>query len=473
MDFDSARRRFLYGSLTGVGGLAFLNLLSRDLRGATLEHPLTPKQPHHEPKAKACIFLTMLGGVSQMDTFDPKPSLEKFDNTVMDWSKEKNTDQPNLFAKPRLILRSNFPFKKHGQCGMDVSSLFPHVATCVDDLAFVRSVQTENGNHPAAVFLMNTGVVIPGKPSLGAWLTYGLGTENQNLPAFVVLPDFRSLPFSGSQQWGPGFLPASYQGTVLRWKGDPILDLKPPAGVTPEMQKADMDLLREYNQEFGTKHPSNPDLQGRIESYELAYRMQSEVPTVLDLAGESQETLEMYGLNDPVTESFGKRCLMARKLVEKGVRFVQLYTPSQSWDGHTDIIKNHTKNAAETDKPIAALIKDLKRRGMLDSTLVAWMGEFGRTPDNPADLRDKAGRDHNTRAMTMWFAGGGTKGGSLVGATDDLGFKAVTDIYRMRDVHATIMHLMGLNDMRLTFYSAGRNQRLTDTGGTVIKQVLA
>jgi hypothetical protein len=474
MDFDHARRRFLYESLTGVGGLALLDLMSGELRGAPrIENPLAPKPPHHTPKAKSCIFLTMLGGVSQMDTFDPKPTLERFDNTVMDWSKEKNTDQPNLFAKPRLILKSTFPFKKYGQSGMDVSSLFPNVAGCVDDLAFVRSIQTENGNHPAAVFLMNTGVVIPGKPSLGAWVTYGLGTENQNLPAFVVLPDFRSLPFSGSQQWGPGFLPASYQGTVLRWKGDPILNLKPPENVTPDVQKNDMELLRAYNQEFLSKHPANPDLQGRIESYELAYRMQAEVPGVLDLAGESQDTLEMYGMNDPVTESFGKRCLMARKLVEKGVRFVQLYTPSQSWDGHTEIIKNHTKNAAETDKPIAALIKDLKRRGLLDSTLLVWMGEFGRTPDNPADLRDKAGRDHNTRAMTIWFAGGGTKPGTLVGETDDLGFKAVTDIYRMRDVHATIMHLMGLNDMRLTFYSAGRNQRLTDTGGTVIKQVLA
>jgi hypothetical protein len=474
MDFDLARRRFLYQSLTGVGGLALMDLASRDLRAApSINNPLAPKQPHHPPKAKSCIFLTMLGGVSQMDTFDPKPALEKFDNTVMDWSKEKNTDQPNLFAKPRLILRSTFPFKKYGQCGMDVSSLFPNMATCVDDLAFVRSIQTENGNHPAAVFLMNTGIVIPGKPSMGAWVTYGLGSENQNLPAFVVLPDFRSLPFSGSQQWGPGFLPASNQGTVLRWKGDPILDLKPPADVTPDAQSSEMELLRAYNQEFSAKHPSNPDLQGRIDSYELAYRMQAEVPGVLDLKGESQQTLEMYGLNDPVTESFGKRCLMARKLVEKGVRFVQLYTPSQSWDGHTEIIKNHTKNAAETDKPMAALVKDLKQRGLLDSTLLVWMGEFGRTPDNPADLRAKAGRDHNTRAMTIWFAGGGVKAGSLVGATDDLGFKAVEDIYRMRDVHATVLHLMGLNDMRLTYYSAGRNQRLTDTGGRVIKQVIA
>ncbi|WP_202901646.1 DUF1501 domain-containing protein [Bryobacter aggregatus] len=469
MHSELERRRFLYQSLTGVGGIALMDLLQRQANAT----PLISQKPHHAAKAKSCIFLSMLGGVSQMDSFDPKPALEKFDNTVMDWSKEKNTDQPNLFAKPRLILRSSFPFRKYGQSGRDVSSLFPHVAECVDDLAFVRSIQTENGNHPAAVFLMNTGVVIPGKPSVGAWTTYGLGTENQNLPAFVVLPDFRALPFSGSQQWGPGFLPASYQGTVLRWKGDPILNLKPPAEVKAEAQEAEMKLLRAFNQEFSESHGTNPDLQGRIDSYELAYRMQTEVPGALDIAGESQETLEMYGLNDPVTESFGKRCLMARKLVEKGVRFVQLYTPSQSWDGHTEIVKNHTKNAGETDKPIAALIKDLKRRGLLDSTLLVWMGEFGRTPDNPAEMRDKAGRDHNTRAMTIWLAGGGVKAGTLVGATDDLGFKAVENIYRMRDVHATVLHLMGLNDMRLTYYSAGRNQRLTDTGGTLIKEVIA
>jgi hypothetical protein len=472
MGTKSSRRRFLYGSLTGAGAIALAELMQRDALAATAG-PLSPKPPHFPPKAKSCIFLSMLGGVSQADTFDPKPALEKFDNTVMDWSKEKNTDQPNLFAKPRLILRSPFAFKKYGKCGMDVSSLFPHVAECVDDMAFVRSVQTENGNHPAAVFLMNTGFVIPGRPSAGAWVTYGLGTENQNLPAFVVLPDFRSLPFSGSQQWGSGFLPASYQGTVLRWKGDPIYDLAPPASVSSQDQAKEMELLRSYNREFSEKHFSNPELQSRIDSYELAYRMQSEVPGTLDISKETEETRAMYGLNDPVTESFGKRCLMARKLVEKGVRFVQLYTPSQSWDGHTGIQKNHEKNARETDQPIAALIQDLKRRGLLDSTLLVWMGEFGRTPDNPADMRDNPGRDHNTRAMTMWFAGAGVKSGSVTGATDDLGFKAVQDVYRMRDVHATVLHLMGLSDVKLTYYSGGRNMRLTDTGGTVIRQILA
>jgi hypothetical protein len=467
-----SRRTFLYQSLTGLGGVALAELLGQNVASAH-SNPLQPKPPHHSPKAKACIFLTMLGGVSQMDTFDPKPALDRFDNTVMDWSKEKNTDQPNLFANPRLILKSPFRFEKHGKCGMDVSELLPHTATCVDDLTFVRSVQAENGNHPAAVFLMNTGSVIPGKPSMGAWVTYGLGSENQNLPAFVVLPDFRSLPFSGSQQWGSAFLPAAYQGTVLRWKGEAISDLSTPSGITAELRARQMELMRTLNADHLQRHPGNRELEGRIDAYELAYRMQAEVPGVISIDGENESTRELYGINDPVTESFGKRCLMARRLVEKGVRFVQLYTPSQSWDSHTDLLKGHTKNAKETDKPIAALIKDLKQRGLLDSTLVVWMGEFGRTPDNPAEMRDKPGRDHNTRAMTMWFAGGGTKPGTAIGATDDLGFKAVQNIYRMRDVHATVLHLMGLNDMRLTYYSGGRNMRLTDTGGVVIREALA
>ena len=469
MPFDEARRRFLYNSLVGVGGLALMD----SLNAATSGNPLAPRPPHHTAKAKSCIFLTMLGGVSQMDTFDPKPALDKFDNTVLDWSKERLTDQVSLFAKPRLVLKSPWKFAKHGQCGQPVSELLPHLATCVDDLAIVRSIVTENGNHPAATFLMNTGHVLPGRPSVGAWVTYGLGTENQNLPGFVVLPDFRSIPFSGTQQWGPGFLPASYQGTMMQWKGDPVNDLKPPADVTDDDMKAQMELLRTYNQAYVEKNFTNPDLQGRIDAYELAYRMQSEVPGVLNLAKESQATREMYGIDNEDTRSFGTRCLMARQMVEKGVRFVQLYTPSQSWDSHTNLLERHAKNAKEVDQPIAALIKDLKQRGLFDSTLIVWMGEFGRTPDNPAEMRDKAGRDHNTKAMTMFFAGGGIKPGVSVGETDELGWKAVQNIYRMRDVHATILQLMGLNDLRLTHYHAGRNMRLTDTGGVVIKEVIA
>lgn len=467
-----SRRRFMYQSLTGIGGVALADLLSRDLTAAPrIEGLLAPKPPHHKAPAKACIFLSMLGGVSQVDTFDPKPDLSKFDGTPMDWTKEKKTDQPGLFAKPRHIVGSPFKFSKHGQCGMDVSELFPHTAACVDDMAFVRSLQASNGNHPAAVFQMNTGFVIPGSPSIGAWLTYGLGTENQNLPAYVALPDFRSIPFSGSQQWGSGFLPATYQGTVLRWKGEVIRDLQSPSGMTGEALTAQRELLRGFNQEYLSQHPGNDELQARIDAYELAYRMQVEVPNVLDIDSEPEPVKQMYGLTDTVTESFGKRCLMARKLVEHGVRYVQLYTPSQSWDAHIDVRKNHIKNAQETDKPIAALLKDLKQRGLLDSTLVVWMGEFGRTPDTPADQKTK-GRDHNPQAMTIWMAGGGVKGGSRVGATNELGFKAVEDIYHIRDVHATILHLMGLNDMRLTYYHAGRNRRLTDTGGKLISQIL-
>jgi hypothetical protein len=470
---EDTRRRFLYNSLTGAGGLALLDLLARDAQGAARDgNPLAPRNPHHAPRAKSCIFLSMLGGVSQMDSFDPKPALEKFDNTVMDWSKEKVTDQVSLFAKPRLILKSPWTFKKYGQCGMDVSELFPHLAGCVDDLAFVRSIQTENGNHPAAVFLMNTGSVIPGHASLGAWVSYGLGNENQNLPSFVVLPDFRSITFSGSQQWGSGYLPASYQGTMLRWSGEAIRDLSPAEPVPEQVRERQIELLRSYNQMHAERHFTNPDLQGRIDAYELAFRMQVEVPGVLNMRQESEATREMYGLNQEDTRSFGTRCLMARQLVEKGVRFVQIYTPSQSWDSHTNLLQRHAKNALEVDQPIAALIKDLKQRGLFESTLIIWMGEFGRTPDNLAEQRKNAGRDHNTRAMTIFFAGGGTQGGALVGETDDLGFKAVRDIYRMRDVHATVLHLMGLNDMRLTYYHAGRNMRLTDTGGRVIEGVL-
>jgi len=474
MHLEEARRRFLYQSLVGAGGTALMHLLNADAYGAPRvdSNPLAPKQPHHTPKAKACIFLTMLGGVSQMDTFDPKPALDKFDNTVMDWTKEKLTDQVSLFAKPRLVLRSHWKFSKYGQCGRDVSELLPHLATCVDDLALVKSVVTENGNHPAATFLMNTGFVLPGRPSVGAWTTFGLGTENQNLPGFVVLPDYRALPFSGSQQWGPGFLPASYQGTMMQWKGDPIADLRPAAKLTEEDKRQQLELLRSFNHAYLDNNFTNPDLQGRIDAYELAYRMQTEVPSVLNLEKEPESIRDMYGLTNETTRSFGTRCLMARQLVEKGVRFVQLYTPSQSWDSHTDILKGHAKNAAETDQPIAALIKDLKQRGLLDSTLIVWMGEFGRTPDCPADLRKTAGRDHNTRAMTVWFAGGGVKAGTVTGVTDDLGHKAVQDIYRMRDVHCTVLRLMGLDDMRLTYYHAGRNMRLTDTGGKVIRQVV-
>lgn len=460
-----SRRRFLYQNSIGLGGLALSQLL-----GA--ESPLLPKPPHHAAKARSCIFLTMLGGVAGQDTFDPKPALARLDGKPMDWSKQKTTDQPGLFARPRVLVQSPFAFRRHGQCGMDVSEILPHIATCVDDMAFVHSVQADNGNHPAAVFQMNTGFVVPGNPSLGAWLGFGLGTENQSLPGFVALPDFRSIPFSGAQQWGPGFLPASYQGTVMRWKGDPIRDLGAPPGLSNAEQEDRRNLLRRLNARHREMHLDHAELQARIDTYELAFRMQMEVPRTLDIAAEPAAIRSLYGLDQPVTESFGKRCLMARKLVEKGVRFVQIYTPSQSWDAHGDIRKNHLKNAQETDQPVAALLKDLKQRGLLESTLVVWMGEFGRTPDTPADQKTP-GRDHNPRCMTIWFAGGGIKRGTRVGASDDIGLNAAEKPYHLRDVHATILHCMGLNHVRLTYYHAGRNRRLTDTSGELMREVLS
>lgn len=468
------RRDFLYRSLTGVGGLALMELLALESAAATEASldPLASRVGHHEGKAKSCIFLSMLGGPGQMDTFDPKPALSKFDGTPMDWSNEEITDQPSLFAKARKIVGSPFEFKQHGHSGIWISDLLPDLWPHADDLAVVRSVQADNGNHPAAVFQMNTGFTLPGNPSVGAWVTFGLGTENRNLPAFCALPDFRSIPFSGSQQWGSGFLPASYQGTVLRWKGEVVRDLEAPPAVDPEMVAASRDLLRSYNRSYLDRHFTNPDLQARIDAYELAFRMQAEVPKVLNMDDETEQTKRMYGLYDEQARSFGTRCLMARKLVENGVRFVQLYTPSQSWDGHVDIIWNHRKNSAETSRPVGALLEDLKQRGLMDSTLVVWMGEFGRTPDTVADRKTK-GRDHNIGAMSMWFAGAGVNPGTVVGETNELGYKAVEDVYHIRDVHATILHLMGLNDMRLMYHHAGRNRRLTDTGGRVIKEVVA
>ncbi|MDE0123650.1 MAG: DUF1501 domain-containing protein [Bryobacterales bacterium] len=472
---DLPRRDFLYRSLTGVGGLALMDLLVRDLSAARTDggsDPLASRPGHHEAPAKSCIFLSMLGGPSQMDTFDPKPALTRFDGTPMDWSGEDLTDQPSLFAAARKIVGSPFEFRRHGESGIWISDLLPDLWPHADELAVVRSVQADNGNHPAAVFQMNTGFTLPGNPSVGSWVTFGLGTENRNLPAFCALPDFRSLPFSGSQQWGSGFLPATFQGTVLRWNGEAVRDLKAPDAVDPGMAAASRDLLRSYNRAFLDRHFTNPDLQARIDAYELAFRMQAEVPGVLSMDGESEATRRMYGLDDARARSFGTRCLIARKLVEHGVRFVQLYTPSQSWDGHVDIVWNHGKNSAETSRPVGALLADLKRRGLLESTLVVWMGEFGRTPDTVADRKTK-GRDHNIGAMSMWFAGAGIKAGTVVGETNDLGYKAVQDVYHVRDVHATILHLMGLNDMRLTYRHAGRNRRLTDTGGRVIREILA
>jgi len=464
---EIGRRDFLYRFGRGLGSLAFSSLLYQDgiLAGeAKLNDPLFPKTPHFQPKAKSCIFLFMSGAPSQMDTFDPKPKLAELHG--------KPIVRNYGGLEKRLYVGSPFKFAKYGQSGMEISEIFPHLARCADDIAVVRAMHTSSEAHTTATFFMNTGAAIPGSPSMGAWTVYGLGTENQNLPAFVVLPDTRSGVFGGAINWASGYLPTPYQGTLLNSIGDPIVDLHPPAVVTSQRQQRNLALLNELNEAHVDSQPRNPHLLTRMKNYELAFRMQTAVPESLDLNREPEPIREMYGLDDKVTEPMARKCLMARRLVERGVRFVQIYC--NGWDSHENIQGEHRTRGLETDKPIAALLKDLKERGLFDQTLVVWGGEFGRTADNTMDFfRTGPGRDHNKDAMVMWLAGGGIKGGTVVGKTDELGIRCVEDVYHTHDLHATMLNLMGLDQMRLTYYHSGRFKRLTDLGGKLIKEILA
>ena len=410
----------------------------------------------------------MEGGPSHIDTFDPKPMLtkqhlKKFVRT--------GEEQSAMSSGQRYFVKSPFEFIKAGKSGADICTEWEHLKNQVDDICFYRGCQVESVNHPTACYHVNTGNRFGGDPGVGAWVTYGLGSHNENLPGFVVLPR-SSYPQGGAANWSNGFLPAEFQGTPLRPEGSPILDLNPPPGVTRERQRKNLDLLGKLNQQHLEARPGRSDLEARMSSYELAYRMQTEVPGVLDLKGEKQSTLEAYGIGDSKTDAFGRKCLMARRLVEKGVRFVQAY--AGNWDSHDYIQKAHGALIRSVDKPIAALLQDLKERGLLEDTLVIWCGEFGRTPDN--GLRgggESYGRDHNAKAMAMWFAGGGTNAGHTIGATDDIGGEAVDVVHHIRDIHVTILHLLGLDDNRLTYYHAGRHKQLSQFGGTVIEELLA
>jgi hypothetical protein len=467
-----SRREFLQKAGTGFGSLALTFLLAQEAQAAAAStrdiNPLAPKLPMLPPKAKSVIFLFMYGGVSHVDTFDPKPELTTYDGLPLTGKGEIKT----FFGHPGNLMKSPFQFGRYGQSGREVSELFPHLAGCVDDLCFVRSMYCDSNNHAPALFEMNTGSIQQGYPSLGSWVTYGLGTENQDLPAFVVMTDRRGGPIGGAPNWSSGFMPATYQGTVFRASGTPILDLAPPDGITPEMQRCGLDLLGKLNEEHLRQNEGDRDLDARIAAYELAYRMQSHAPEVVDLSSETAEVQERYGINDPKTEPFGRKCLLARRLVERGVRFVQIYSGGghgdDTWDAHGDIVYNHRLHAGETDKPMAGLLTDLKRRGLLDETLVVWAGEFGRMPISQGGR----GRDHNPGAQTVWLAGGGVKPGTVVGATDEVGYKAAEKPYHIRDLHATLLHLMGLDDMRLTYLHNGRFQRLTVNGGQLIKESL-
>jgi hypothetical protein len=474
------RREFLWEAGGGFVGTALATLLAGDgffPRPAvaadatpTLDSPLAPKSPHFPARAKACIVLFMYGGVSQVDTFDPKPALTRFDGKPI----PTLDSDPVLKARaPGALLGSTRKFARHGQAGIEVSDLFPNFARCVDDVAMVRGMYADSFAHGSGLLQMNTGFVRQGYPSMGSWVTYGLGTVNQNLPGYVVLLDQRGGPISGPPNWGSGFMPATYQGTQFRTSGDPILNLRPPGGVSAAQQRNQLDLLARLSPRDSAADGDNAELAARIASYELAFRMQAQAPEAVDIASERAATRRLYGLDDPRTERFGRRCLMARRLVERGVRFVQVYSGGghndSNWDAHGDVNKNHELHCGETDQPIAALLTDLKQRGLLDETLVVWTGEFGRTPTG----QNGKGRDHSPRGFTAWLAGGGVKGGQVYGATDDFGYAAVENKVHVHDLHATILHLMGFDHTLLTYFHAGRDMRLTDVEGRVVRELVA
>lgn len=455
------RRDFLYGLGAGLGSVAFSSMLAAEEASAL-------GKPHLPPKARRCIFLFMEGGPSHLDTFDPKMELTR--RHLQEFSRSGEQESAMSSGK-RYFVKSPFDFIKAGDSGADISSEWVHLKEQVDNICFYRGAQVESVNHPTACYHVNTGSQFGGDPGVGAWVNYGLGTDNQNLPGFVVLPR-SSYPQGGAANWSNGFLPARFQGTPLRPEGSPILDLNPPPGMTAKQQRSNLDLLATLNEQHLEQRRGRSDLEARMNSYELAYRMQTEVPDVLDLDGETQETLDLYGIGDSKTDAFGRKCLLARRLVEKGVRFVQAY--AGNWDSHDYIQRAHGSLIRSVDRPIAALLRDLKERGLLDDTLVVFCGEFGRTPDNGLRGGGKSyGRDHNAKAMAMWFAGGGTNAGHTIGATDEIGAEAVECVHHIRDVHVTLLHLLGLDDNRLTYYHAGRFKQLSQFGGKVIDELIA
>lgn len=459
------RREFLRDSFCGFGGLAFSSMLhAESVRGGAMASRAT----HFEPKAKSVIFLFMSGGPSHLETFDPKPLLNKL----------HGQKRPEAFGKAEyqfvesdaLILGTKRTFKKYGQSGIEVSDLFPHMATCVDDLAVIRSCYGDSVVHSAAMYELFTGRVTPGAPSMGSWLTYGLGSESDSLPGYVVMTDPKGALPAGQPMYTQGFLPANFQPTMFRPGENPVLNLNLPNGISLEKRKRTLDLIGELNR--ANLNEDDHEFSARIDSYDLAFKMQTEAPEALDLSKESQATLDLYGIGNELTNDYGRRCLMARKLVENGVRFITVVsgggTGDLMWDAHKDIEENHVRMAQHTDQPVAALIKDLKRRGLLDSTLVLWGGEFGRSPEAQAGV----GRDHHNLGFTMWMAGGGIKGGQVVGATDEIGLHAVERPYHFRDIHNTILHQLGLDQNKLTYPHMGRDERLTFLEGKLVREII-
>ena len=471
------RRQFLADTSTGLGAIALAWMLNADGYGANPADSAPALQgrlsPRFAPRAKRCIHIFSPGGVSHVDTFDYKPELEKQHGKQLT---SKGTLDP-FFGKPGNLMQSLYEFRQRGKSGLWVSELLPHIATCVDDMAFIHSMVTRSSSHTPACFQMNTGFTLNGFPSLGAWLSYGLGSENDQLPTFVVLPDPRGLPNGGSNNWGQGFLPAEHQGTAFQTGNtEPIPNLATPVEISPAKRQASLALLSQMNQKFSEQHPGDSALAARLKVYELAAEMQSSIPEAINFDSESEETKRLYGLDQPVTAGFGRNCLLARRLIERGVRFVQLYnggslgSPRINWDAHEDVKQNHDTQAAPLDKPCAGLLQDLKQRGLLDDTLVFWSSEFGRTPFTEG-VNGK-GRDHHNLVFTAWMAGAGVKKGYRYGASDEVGYQVAENPVTVYDFHATILHLLGLDHTQLTFYHNGIQRRLTDVHGTVIQDLL-
>lgn len=468
------RRSFLRSTGQGFGLLALAGLLQQEQIASASTNPLASRSCHFPAKAKSVIWLFMNGGPSHVDTWDYKPELQKRDGQEL-----KGFDKTTGFFINQVgpLMKSPFAWKQQGQSGTWASSLFPQMAKHVDKMAFIRSCWTDSNNHSPALFKINTGMSRMGFPCVGAWVTYGLGTESQNLPAFLTMYDTkgRGIPKGHAQNWGSGFLPGVYQGTALRPQGAPIDNLTRDGELSQEQQRAQLDILARLNGIHSKDHARESELNARVESFELAYRMQMAAPEALAIEKEPEAIQRLYGLRNPKCSHFARQCMIARRLVERGVRFVQIYSGGmanqQSWDGHNDIIGNHGGFAQETDQPIAALLSDLEQRGMLDETLIIWGGEFGRLP--VSQKGKKPGRDHNPHAFTYWLAGGGVKGGASYGSTDELGLRAVENRVSVNDLHATILHLMGLDHEKLTYRYNGRDFRLTDVAGRVIREVLS
>ncbi len=474
----TTRREFLSSAGAGLGMLALSTLLAEEeLLARESAQPLHPRGAHHAPRARSVIFLFMSGGPSHVDLFDPKPELARLHGERLPAS--FGMVKTRRGVEKNRLLASKRTFSRHGEAGLDFSDFIPHMASCADDLCILRGMYGDSVTHPESVYLMNTGSILMGRPSLGSWVSYGLGTENRNLPSFVVMPDPKGWVKGGSPAWGSGYLPAAHQATMLRGGGvrggaPAIANLSPPPGAAPGAAPGDPRRTQEFIQNLNREHlrgrEDDPELEARIEAYELAFRMQVHAPEAIDLGSETEATRRLYGLDRRETAGFGARCLLARRLVERGVRFVQVYCgDTNGWDAHSDIESNHRALCAESDLPVAGLLRDLKSRGLWDSTLIVWGGEFGRTPMSEGST----GRDHNPHGFTVWLAGAGVRGGQAIGSTDPLGLRAAEGRTHVHDLHATILHILGFDHLRLTYPHNGREERLTDNAGAVIRAVLA